>query len=305
MRHAMNDSRANPMWRLLFHLFLVPLLTCLVLFDAADSKEEPGGFVVRNTHPRTADAPSKSRPAQEASIKVINGLLSMTVRARRLALILADVSHAGGVPIMLHDAQAGNQPITLRFQDLPLDQGLLRILKGYDAFFFYGADQQGVPVLNAVWVYAKGLGRGVAPIAPELWASTREIEKRLDDPNPEIRAKAIETLASRRGAGAFDAVITGLKDDHSHVRTQALYGAVMAGLTLPGEILSTLALTDPSADVRFLALQALAGDPNVQSLAEQALNDPSPQVQHKAGEILGQISAPLKPEGQEAQTDSR
>ena len=290
----------TPTMRPCFSRSLVLSLTLLFVFDAAGSKGETVGGM-RNPQPRTADGSSKSSSlTQEHSIKTINGLLSMSVRARPLALVLADVSQAGGVPIMLNDAQAGNQPLTLRFQDLPLDQALLRILKGYDVFFSYGADQQGVPGLNAVWVYARGRGRGLAPISPELWASTKEIEKRLDDANPEIRGKAIEALASRKGAGAVDAIFAALKDDHSHVRTQALYGAMTAGISLPGETLSTLALTDPSADVRFLALEALAGDPNVGALAEQALTDPSPQVQQKGQEILTRMGASLSREGQPA-----
>jgi len=42
----------------------------------------------------------------------------------------------------------------------------------------------------------------------------------------------------------------------------------------------------------------LAGDPNINALAEQALADPSPQVQQKAQEILGRIGASLTHEGQ-------
>jgi hypothetical protein len=296
-------KRARTIW---FPIYPILLITGLFICDAASSKEATNGSVARDIHPRAADAPSKPGGAfQDNAIKVNNGLLTATVRSLPLSVVLEEVSRAGRVAIMMEDARARNQLVSLRVQDVPLDQGLLQILKGYDTFFFYGTGQQGAAVLQAVWVYPKGRGQGLAPIAPELWASTKEIEKSVDDPNPEIRAKAIATLVSRRGAGAYDAVIAGLRDDDGHVRTQALYGAVMAGVSLPREILSTLALTDPSPNVRFLALEALAGDPNINALAEQALADPSPQVQQKAQEILGQVGVSLTHEGQAGRTPRR
>ena len=284
----MNSFSGQQVKRLLFSISLIPWIIWFAACDSAHAKDDTAVVVAREGQSGATNSQAKARPAPDTSVRVHNGLLTIAVRSRPLGSVLEDISRAGRVAIMLEDTHVESALISLRAQEVPLDQGLLRILKGYDSFFLYAPDEKGAAVLKAVWVYPKGRGQGLAPLPPELWASTKDIEKRLDDTNADTRAKAIETLVSRKGTEALDAVVTALKDDHGHVRTQALYGAMAAGLPVPVETLSTLALTDPSADVRFLALEALASDPGAKALAEQALNDPSPHVQYKAKEILGQ-----------------
>jgi hypothetical protein len=273
----------------LLHISLVPCVLWVAVCGSANAKDDTPGVASRETRSGTVPAQAATRPGADSSIKVHNGLLTIAVRSRPLTAVLEDVSRAGHVAIMFEDTRTEAPAISLRAQDLPLDQVLLRMLKGYDSFFLYGPDEKGTAVLKAVWVYPKGRGQGLAPLPPELWASTKDVEKRLDDSNADVRAKAIETLISRKGPEALDAILTALKDDHSQVRTHALYGAMTAGVPVPPDTLSTLALTDPSADIRFLALDALSNDPGVKTLAEQALNDPSPHVQQKARELLGSV----------------
>ena len=263
----------------------IAFVLCLATSGLADAKDD-AGVAARDARSGAGSARAGTRPASDGTITVHNGLLTIAVRSRPLTAILDEISRAGHVAIMLDDAQA--PAVSLRVNDLPLDQGLLRILKGYDSFFFYAPDQNGTATLKAVWAYPKGRGQGLVPVPPALWASTKDIERQLEDPHAEVRAKAIETLIFRNGPDALDAVITALKDDHSHVRSHALYGAIAAGVPVPIGTLSTLALTDPSSDVRFLALDALAHDPSAKSLVEQAMNDPNPHVQQKAKEILGE-----------------
>ena len=74
------------------------------------------------------------------------------------------------------------------------------------------------------------------------------------------------------------------KDDG--VRTRTLYAALRSSVKLPADVLIKLALGDSAPNVRFLALEALAGDPNLGPIVEQALNDPNPHVRNKAEEIF-------------------
>jgi len=276
----------------------LPFFTCVLCWTIsvlAYAKDD-AGMAGRDARPAVGSAGAGTRAAADGTITLHNGLLTIAVRSRPLTAVLDEISRAARVAIMLDDTRADVPVISLRAQDVPPDQALLRILKGYDVFFFYAPEENGAAGLKAVWAYPKGRGQGLVPVPPTLWASTKDIERQLEDPNAEVRAKAIGTLISRKGPDALDAVITALKDDHSHVRTQALYGAVAAGVPVPVGTLNTLALTDPSSDVRFLALEALASDPGVKTLAEQALNDPSPHVQDKAREILGQLAPAVRTE---------
>jgi len=118
------------------------------------------------------------------------------------------------------------------------------------------------------------------------------LERWLDDPAPETRAKAVGTLIERKGDKARDALLDALKDDAPQVRVQALYKAVRRGIELPPEMLKEFALNDSSESVRFLALEGLFDDPSLGAIAEQVLNDdPSPQLRSKAEEMLEFIEA--------------
>lgn len=241
--------------------------------------------------PRAQAAPRRS-PDGPVLITVKNGLLSVAVGQRPLAWVLEQVSRAGG-PVILGDLTGSRERrVTLRLKDVPLDQGIREILKDYDTFFYYEAQPKGFPTLKAVWGYPKGRGRGLMPVPPEAWASTKEIESLVHAPDPNLRARGVATLIERKGAGALDTVTDALADQADQVRTQALYGALNVGVPIPAETLSLLVLTDPSPDVRFLALEALAADPAdpaVAAIVEQAQHDVNPAVQTKAREILKRV----------------
>jgi hypothetical protein len=234
------------------------------------------------------------RTEQASSVTVKEGRLSVRLENRSLDWILEEISREAKVAI-ISGAGVGRRRVSVAFQDLPLDDGLRRILKDNDAFFFYGADGKASVSLRAVWVYPKGRGAELQPVPPETWASTRELEGHLADPDPGVRARAIEALVEREGDGARDAVLEALKDQDVHVRTQALYQTVSEDVELPTDALADLVLRDPSPDVRFLALEALADRPEARTVAETALNDASPQVRQEAQEILRGLDAAARP----------
>ena len=96
-------------------------------------------------------------------------------------------------------------------------------------------------------------------------------------------------MVDRKGNEALDAVLHALADQVDLVRTHALYGAIGGGVEIPADILANLVLRDPSVDVRFLALNALVGDTNVEAIAQDALEDSSPHIRNKAREILKRL----------------
>jgi hypothetical protein len=189
-------------------------------------------------------------------------------------------------------------PIFWSSQYLPLDEGLRYILKDQDAFFFYGGEGDASASLRAVWVYPKGRGRDIAPTPAETWASTVELERKLADPDPETRARAVEALVERDRGEALDVVLQALEKEDDGVRNRILYKALNTGVEIPSDFLTQLVLTDPVPEVRYMALTALAHAPNmvandlnkVLTIAVRLMTtDPSPEVRNEAQAILDHL----------------
>lgn len=230
---------------------------------------------------RVKDAPRRDTVSSK------DGRLSLDVQGRALEWVLDQISRAAGVAFVTEETLP-ETTLSVQFGDLPLDEGLRRVLKDHDAFFFYEAQGDAPSALRGVWIYPKGQGRSVAPVPRERWASTLEIEKMLTASDAEARSRAVEALVERQGEKARAAVLRALKDDSARVRTRALYGAFSSGLEVPADALAE-ALDDPSSDVRFLALEAVAGRPEAAALARRALGDASPHVRERAREILAKV----------------
>ncbi len=204
------------------------------------------------------------------------------------------ISDGSGVAIITAEG-VGIERVSLELKDVTLEEGLRKILKDHDSFFFYAGDADSPAALKAVWVYPKGRARGVKPVPVEVWASTKELEGKLNDPDAEIRSKALVALVERRGAAARDAVLKALKEDKdTKVRMRALQAALSRNLDLPDESVMGL-MYDASETIRFLALDYLSEHPNAQALAQQALVDPSEHVRNKAREILERLDRAARP----------
>lgn len=240
---------------------------------------------------------STGRP--KTLITVAENRLSVQVQNRSLVWILQEISNQSGVPILLSEG-IKDRPVSIQFQDLPLDQGLQVLLKTLDAFLFYGAQEQPPAALRAVWVYPKGQGSRIVPAPSEAYAGAAEIQQNLSDPDPAERARTVELLIKRQRTRALDVVLQVLQDPDEKVRSRALYRAVHLDLAMPTDLMQHLVLSDPSSVVRFLALEAVAkapgADPSkIRETAELALNDPSEEVQEQAKVILTALESAHSP----------
>jgi HEAT repeats len=221
----------------------------------------------------------------------------LTVKAQRapISLLLADISRQAGVAIH-GSAPLQGLTISINLEDVPLDQGLRHLVADVDAFFFYGSTPERPAWLRAVWVYPKGAGARLEPVPSEMWASTVELEQSLLDPDPEVRAEAMETLVDRKGEKATDAVRQMLSDPDDYVRARALDVAATAGLEIPADQLRTLAAGDPAEEVRRVALRSFAEHPEAKAdevrvfLEGAAQSDQSELVRSEAAEILRGLS---------------
>lgn len=249
----------------------------------------------RPTHTSPGGKQTVAKPgAPQPVITVKDGRLTVQVQQWPLERVLEEISRHARVGIVRAPGVEGER-VSVQFQELPVDEGLRRILTAHDAFFFYGGEEKAPTSLRAVWIYPRGGGRGLQPVPPETWASTMELEGRVADPDPGVRVRAVEALVERKGDQAGEAVLDALRDHDDQVRIRALYQALRAGVKLPTDALRDLALNDPSADVRLLALAALGGSPELRTIAETVLNDPNPRIQRTAQEILRGLDAPARP----------
>ncbi len=250
--------------------------------------------------PAVAARPVKGSSAQATKgqpvVSFKEGRLTVMVQGVALERILDAISRQAGVAILGAD-QGGAEPVSVQLQDIPLEDGLRRLLKNRDAFFFYGVEKDAPSSLRAVWVYPKGQGRGLAPVPAKDWASTRELEALVSDPDAKLRMRAYQGLVQRKRERALDVVLKALEDGDEMVRANTLYYALRSGVELPAEKLEHLALIDASPNVRFLGLEALSSkdSPNLRSIAEQAANDPDANVQVMARQIVGRLEAAARP----------
>jgi hypothetical protein len=241
-------------------------------------------------------SPERATQQPRSLITVKNGRLSAWIERRSLNRVLDEIQTKGMVMIIAEGVE--DQPVSAQFEDLPLDEGLRTLLQDQDTFFFYGAEDGASASLRAVWVYPKGQGRQIMPVPAEKWASTRELEQELANPDAEARTRAIEALAERQAS--LDVVLQALTDKEGGVRSRTLYKALDSGIKLPADTLVELALNDSLPEVRFMAFQALAedasglntDDPNsVKALAERVMmNDPAPELRDEAKTVLERLA---------------
>lgn len=266
----------------------------------------PFASLIAIPQPQQEPSPSEARP----SIAVKDGMLTLHVQKRTLASVLEEIGEKAGVVIKLGEdiEDLGDEQVSVDFKGYRLDEGLRQILKNHDAFFFYGVEkgeEKGPASLKVVWVYGASRGQGLEPVAAHKWASTKEVERMLKDPEGDVRARAIEELIKRKGQDSTEAVLEALKDPSERVRTKALYRALDSDAEIPQDRLIDLALKDESETVRFLALQALSHDPDLRWVVERAALDPSERISETAQDILRQLDAASQPPGAVATTQQQ
>ena len=256
--------------------------------------------------PQAFEAPSKQveahrldqgAAAKQLEVHVDGGRLTVALHTASLADVLAAVARASGISVTL-DAPV-NEPVTMSFAALPLDEGLRRILGSRSFVFLYGGNPGAEPTPTTP--------RGA--IAPRL-ASLRVFETPgaadqvpghapTEYPGP---ADVQETLATSPssdfpGSSAKDsaAVIPLarelLEETDGERRASA---ATKLGRTWSPDAVDPLgqaALDDEDASVRLAAVEALgrSWDENaIDALALALLDDPDATVREQAAHALGE-----------------
>ena len=125
---------------------------------------------------------------KDVVIQVRGDRLSVTLADVPLADVLDRIAQQGQIRILLHGAT--DEKVSMEFNDLPLDQGLRRIIKDHDFILFYGEEKAGPgqssrPRLAEVRVYARSraITRQLLGEAPK-------------NPDPSVRKDAPEAVAA-------------------------------------------------------------------------------------------------------------
>lgn len=229
----------------------------------------------------------------QLSLVYEKGLLRASIRNCQLLQVLEELAAKTRVAIFAAPG-VGAEPVSLELANASLEEGLRRLLEeqGYDVFFYYRSAQKPPALLRAVWIYPPGKGEGLRPVPPEAWASNADLEASLADPDPAVREKAYEALIERPGARHRDLVLDalrGTRETDDEVRERILYATFTKSMPIPASLLIQLATADRSAQIRLMALDALAQDPAVRPVAEAALNDPSVAIRERARGILDEL----------------
>lgn len=289
----------------------LPVMVLGVVLAATASPQQVSagqGFGNQPAGNASKQQPGKLRQPLHATVK--DGKISASFNAVPLTSVLNEVSRASQVPIIVSPG-VGSATISLELQQLPLEEALRILLKGLDYFELYSTKAATAGGgLKVVWVYPAGGAAGIEPTPPEQWASVKELKAMLKNQDPAVRATAIEGLAERLQGQAGEELRQSLTDGDEEVRARALYAAENHGINLSYSDLEVLLKGDPSANVRFLALQGLQSSPGAVSAAISALGDPDPNLRELAREILERQRAaenpqPPAPQGQQQSQANR
>jgi HEAT repeat protein len=155
----------------------------------------------------------------------------------------------------------------------------------------------GIMAATGSWISAPA--RTVAPLPDasvdeSTTAAGPEPGHVAPDPPTAGGADALDQLIEGRSPQALGAVLRALGDRDEQVRTRALFAALSGGLDLPVTALIQ-ALADPSPNIRYLALDALADQPNARTYATQLTRDSNPHVGSEARRILDRLDAAARP----------
>jgi hypothetical protein len=229
---------------------------------------------------------AQASPRSAASLVTFtDGRLTLAADRPLLPAVLAELSAKAKIAIVVGDALA-QERVAVELHEVTLEEAFGRLLAPYDAFYLYSAPDRSAGAISAIWVYSRGEGRALEPVPPSEWASTQELEQRLDDPDPNVRYEAYEAVIERQGDKALPILRKAFADGSDVVRFSAVYAAINGGLEIPTSDLSVIVLSDRSRDVRLLALEALATRPDAEPLVTSMQNDPDEGVANQAKETL-------------------
>ena len=237
-------------------------------------------------------------------IRVEDGRLTVKLKDIPLEKVLMGIADQTGIQIICYGPLEGL--VSADFADLPVDEGLRRLIRDLDHIFIYGGGEKrnSEPEIKKVLVYSKKdkkpneglrtslIGPQKRPTQGPPVASPEFLVKALEDKDPEVRQEAVDRLAESKDENAIMYLTKVLLNDKDEdVRESA--ADALGGLGDERAIDPlTKALRDKDAGVRESAVDALGnigGDGAIRPLTE-ALRDEDEDVREAAAEALKKLT---------------
>ena len=257
-------------------------------------------FVVSFTSSTSASGSSKAEFSHFV-VQFNNNLLTVKAKNALLSKVFEEIVDQTGAKISL--SAPTEELVSVEFSGLSLEQGLKRLIRGFDYVFIYGLEKaKGGPPEMDVIIFSKSGGTskispkyGVVPPekrAPQKWGSLTKLIKDLEDNDAEVREEAVDALADLKDKRAVIHLSKVLENDRDpDVRETA--AEVLGDLGGPEAIAAlTQAIHDRETDVRESAVDSLGqigGDEAVDPLME-ALKDGDEDVREAAAIALKRLT---------------
>ena len=285
-------------------LSLIALLAALLALPTWHTRTTgpaAGMPAVAGRLPSVPNAPARG-------VLLADGLLSVDAVEVDVAALLAEVARQAGFEF--RSSISAPDPISLRFDHLPLDKGLLQILSG-QSYTLAWIDPNAAP--GARWPLSLWILRPqAAPDAPPVSSPTAprpigtpalarpdpaDLLVALRTGTPPEREQAAADLGQlgRDGSVATQALAAALADGAARVRLAAIESLATIG-GIDAALALEMALRDPAPRVREAAVDALGeiGGSTPLALLEQARTDPVDYVREAAIEAIERLRLPAR-----------
>lgn len=234
------------------------------------------------------DGGVRDASASEASFDLTfrDNLLNAKIETVSLKEVLERLSRLTNIEISL-EKSVGDETVTVEFKNLPLEEGILRILQGKSYALTY--DQN--PFLKGRRVLPKVVGIRVVPEGAGSSMDKERADSVILLPGSSEGGRPPETLEGQIGNTLFPQDSDkglGLRDQDPKVREAELERLGQGDQPIPVDSLAEMVLTDKSPQLRMDAMSLLAekgGDAALDTLT-QAIRDPDPGVSGLAMGLL-------------------
>jgi hypothetical protein len=242
-------------------------------------------------------------PSVSITVQVERGLLSIEARNAPLGEVLEAIAKQAN--FLLDTKGDLDIPVTWSFADVPVDEGVQRLLHNISSVMVYGRIQNGEPApLARVTTLRRNVNLAAGHLQIERSIRTPQTQQvakveepqhkptvSLDD-SREDRLRAVRRLIRNPNARRVaDLALLVSQDDDAVIRRIAAIG--LGKLRTP-EAMAALreALSDEDSLVRRRAIQGLGetwGKAAIEPLSIALIEDPEPSVRRQAALRLGQI----------------
>ena len=236
-------------------------------------------------------------------------LLSVTVREAPLGDVLRTIGQKAGVTVKLGNVSL-TTPVTASFTDVPIDEGIRRLARGYSLFFVYGTTPTSQDGLTEVWVIDSassvarggpadrgGQGEAVAAATPPTSFPAAPVPAaavRPPDPAPESAARMneINTLAKKADTeSAVSLARMVVQEPDPAVRAHAALALVALKSASSTPALASALGNDQDAYVRRLAARALGmvGTQDARRALQASASDADESVRREVARALSRF----------------